>query len=162
MDKGKEVKNLDELNREEKLRLLKEIEVDEEQEQEEREEQLTVAERMMRRAMTNTFTLTFVDTKHDDEISIEFRLLYTQERRDLLKLIDSIQKMTDEGDVDLDRFNDAFDELKALVKKVTVTPGMNQYYDSEMCQDGDIFEIAMSVMGRTVSAVEQARGFRDE
>lgn len=163
MDTGKEVKNLDEINAEQKLALLKDIEKDETAKAVEQEKELSIAERMMRRAETNTFTITFTDTKNDDEIPIEFRLLYTQERRDLLKLISGIQDLMKDTDTpDIDKLNQAFDELKGLVKNVTITEGMNTYYDSEKCQDGDIFEIAMTVMGRTVSAVEQARSFREQ
>ena len=159
--KGTEVKNLDELNIETKEQLMKLVEVEEEQEEVAQAESLSIAERMMRRAKSNTFTLAFVDEKNDDEIEIEFRLLYSQERRELLELINNIQGITDGEDVDLVKFNAAFDSLKELVKEVTVTPTMNEYYDSEVCQDGDIFEIAMSVMGRTVKTVEDARQFRD-
>jgi len=160
--KGTEVPNLDELNLQDKAEMLKLIDRDEKQDETTRTENLSIAERMMRRAKTNTFTLAFVDTKNDDEIEIEFRLLYSKERRDLLNLINNIQGITDGEEVDLVKFNSAFESLRELVKNVTVDEGMNTYYDSDVCQDGDIFEIAMSVMGRTVQTVEQARQFREK
>ena len=160
--KGTEVPNLDELNLQDKAEMLKLIDRDEKQDETTRTENLSIAERMMRRAKTNTFTLAFVDTKNDDEIEIEFRLLYSKERRDLLNLINDIQGITEGEEVNLVKFNSAFDSLRELVKNVTVDEGMNAYYDSDVCQDGDIFEIAMSVMGRTVQTVEQARQFREK
>ena len=126
------------------------------------EQSLTVAERMMRRSKSKTFTLGFLDEKNDDEIEIEFRLLYSQERRGLMELIDKLQKLQGREDVDIHMFNTALDELKALVKKVTVTEGMDVYYDSDVCSDGDIFEIARSVMARTTTTLESAQSFRDE
>ena len=65
--KGTQVKNLDELNIESKEALMKLLEVEEEQEEVAQAESLSVAERMMRRAKSNTFTLAFVDEKNDDE-----------------------------------------------------------------------------------------------
>jgi len=160
--KGTEVPNLDELNLQDKEALMKLLDRDEKKDEATRTENLSTAERMMRRAKTNTFTLAFVDTKNDDEIEIEFRLLYSKERRDLLNLINDIQGITEGEEVNLVKFNSAFDSLRELVKNVTVDEGMNAYYDSDVCQDGDIFEIAMSVMGRTVQTVEQARQFREK
>ena len=160
---GKEV-NLDELNIRNKEELLAQFVVpDEEKKQADNEKSLSIAERMMRRAQSKSFKLTFVDVANDDEIELEFRLLYSGERRDLLKLIEKIQKLQDENEsVDLDAFNDTLDALKTLVKKVTLTEGMIDYYDSEYCQDGDIFEIAKSVMAHTVQVVEESRSFRKE
>ena len=140
------------------------VEREKEQEAVTLEQSLTIAERMMRRAKSKTFTLGFLDEKNDDEIEIEFRLLYTQERRSLMELIDKLQKLQNQDgvDVDVSLFNDALDSLKELVKNVTVTEDMNMYYNSEVCQDGDIFEIARAVMSQTTNTLDDARSFRQE
>lgn len=152
-------KNLDEINVEAKEKLLQVVEKDEKIEGEEREEKLSVAERMKRRAIGNTFTLTFIDEVHDDEIELEFRLLFSGERRDFLKLIQELQGMKDSTDVVL--MNEKLDNLIELVKAVTVTEGMNEYYDSEMCQDQDIIDIATAVLAKSISTVEEAQRFRN-
>lgn len=159
---AREVENLDELNIQRKEDLMRIVERDEEKEKETQDKHLSVAERMMRRAQSNTFTLTFLDELNDDEIPIEFRLLYSKERRDLLKLIDEVQDLRDGETIDIDVLNEKLDELKGFVKNVTMTPGMEAYYDSEFCQDIDITQIARAVMARTVSTVEEARSFRKE
>jgi len=157
-----EKKTRAEINREREALLNSFVEKEEGQETATRDQSLSVAERMMRRAESKTFTLGFLDEKNDDEIEIEFRLLYTQERRNLIELINKVQTLQGNEEVDLAKFNDVLDSLKGIVKKTTVTEGMDVYYDSEKCQDGDIFEIAKAVMMRTVGTLEDAKSFRQE
>lgn len=159
---AREVENLDELNVRRKAELMEIAEKDEEKTEEEQERYLSIAERMMRRAQGKTFKLTFVDEKNDDEIVIEFRLLYSAERRDFLKTIQDLQELQEQDEVDLGKLDELIEVLKELVKAVTVTEGMDAYYDSEYCQDGDIYEIALAVMSRTIGMVEDARSFREE
>lgn len=152
---------LEDRNISEKDRLLLIAEEDEKKEEEAEQKALSIAERMMRRAQNKTFTLTFLDTGNDDEIPIEFRILYSKERREVLELAEEVLTLqTLESADDISKLNDCMDKLKEYVKAVTVTEGMNNYYDSSLCQDTDIYEIIRAVIARTVGTVEEARSFR--
>jgi len=159
LDKQEKVE--DRYNLQERERLLAVAEAEVEKDERVEEDSLSIAERMMRRAQHKTFTLNFGDDKNSDDIPVEFRILYSAERREVLKLINNIQKLK-ESDTDIDKINELFDTIKTYVKKVTVTKGMNEYYDSEFCQDDDLLEVIREVMNRTVTALDTAKSFRKE
>lgn len=150
-------KNLDELNIERREAMRQLSQRDEEKDKQEQDEALTIAERMIRRAISNTFTMTFRDEKNEDEITIEFRMLFSEERRRMLEMIQDVQGLKPS---ETDQLNRVMDSFKDLIKQVTVTEGMDAYYDSEYCQDADIFEIAASLLQTSVNMLEDARRFR--
>lgn len=121
------------------------------------DQNLSVAERMMRRAKSNTFTLEFKDEKYGDSIGIEFRVLYSKERRRILEIINGVQNIDPVKDIE--KLNDKLDEFLEIIKAVTVTEGMDAYYDS-VCQDSDIIEIASGLLTHSVALLEDARRFR--
>ena len=118
---------------------------------------LSVADRLMRRAELVKFKTVFSDDLGD--IEIETRQLSSSERFQATKLFDDLALSEKEPK----KYAEAVDEFKKMAKEITVTPGMDAYYDSEMVSDDIVIAIVTRTFQGTMSFVGEAiTSFRAE
>ena len=118
---------------------------------------LGVAERLMRRVQAKRFQIVFED--EEGEFPVETRLMTSNERYQALKLNEVLSKAGE----NLDQYQEAMAGLKDLAREVTVTPGMDAYYDSDQVSDDVILAVVMRTVYGTLEAVgDSLTSFRRE
>lgn len=109
---------------------------------------LSVADRLMRRADLAKFKTIFTDDLGD--FVIETRQLTSSERLQAVTL----NNMLAESDKIPEKYMEAIDGFKKLAKEITLTPGMDTYYDSDQVSD----DVLIAVVYRTFTGTMQFVG----
>lgn len=118
---------------------------------------LSVADRLMRRAKLKKFKTVFKDDLGD--VEIETRQLSSSERFQATKLFEELSLSEKEPE----KYAEAIEGFKKMAKEITVTPNMDVYYDSEMVSDDVVIAIVTRTFQGTMSFVGEAiTSFRAE
>ena len=135
----------------------KNIEAGKRRRREELRMSLSIADRLMRRTQLARFQILFQDDLGD--FSIETRQMTSRERfrtTELTNLLDQSEKETK-------KYTEAIEGLRQLAKEITLTPGMDDYYDSDQVTD----EVVLLLVLRTFRGTLKMGGdaitfFREE
>lgn len=118
---------------------------------------LSVADRLMRRIEAKHFETVFVDDL--GEFVVETRLMTSSERFHALE----INKKIGETGGDLDEYEKLMKQMKQVARDITVTPGMNIYWESDQVSDDVIVALVMRTVYGTLEAVgDSLTSFRGE
>uniref|UniRef100_A0A6M3MBA3 Uncharacterized protein n=1 Tax=viral metagenome TaxID=1070528 RepID=A0A6M3MBA3_9ZZZZ len=117
--------------------------------------QLTIRDRLMRRAEKTTFETMFEDDL--GEFAVETRLMTSSERMKALKL----NQMLGQGQEDLTKYEDAINGLKELAAEICVTPGLDEYLRSDDVSDDVLVAMVLRTVYGTLEKVgESTTSFR--
>lgn len=111
---------------------------------------LSVAERLMRRANTTTFKTMFKDDLGD--IEVETRLMTSVERRKALTL----NQMMVKGREDIAKYEEAIKGLTEMAVEICVTPGVDEYLQSDLVSDDVVVAMVMRSVYGTLEVVGEA------
>jgi len=100
---------------------------------------LGVADRLMRRAQLARFKTVFMDDLGD--FAVETRQMTSAERARCVALNNRLAA----SEADPAEYAEAVEGFRQLAKEVTLTPGMDAYYDSDMISD----DVLIAVVSRT-------------
>ena len=117
--------------------------------------QLSIRDRLMRRAEKTTFETVFQDDLGD--FAVETRLMTSSERVRALKL----NQMLGQGQEDLNKYEDAINGLKELAAEICVTPGVDEYLKSDNVSDDVVVAMVIRTVYGTLETVgESITSFR--
>jgi len=118
---------------------------------------MTVAERLMRRVKITRFKTIFSDDLGD--VAVETRQMTSTERSRAVELNDLLAQ----SEKDPDKYADAVKKYKEFAKEITLTPGMDVYYDSDQVSDDVLIAIVTRTFQGTMKLVgESITSFRAE
>jgi len=110
-----------------------------EREKEELKLHLSVADRLMRRAQSARFKTVFQDDLGD--FAVETRQMTSGERWRAVELNNQLAQ----SEKAPEKYAEAVEGFKQLAKEITLTPGMDAYYDGDQVSD----DIVIAVVSRT-------------
>ena len=120
-------------------------------------ENLSVADRLMRRVEHVTFKSYFLDDVGD--ICIKTRLMTSTERFRAFSLYKKFGELKDNRSTE--NYQKVLTKMKELAAEVTVTPGMSAYFKSKKVSDDVIIVLIINSLFGSIEAVgNQIRSFR--
>jgi len=119
--------------------------------------ELSIAEKLMRRTFDTKVKHIFMHPEGD--IVVETRILSSTERRLAISLSQEMGKTEN----DTDKYDEVLERIKAFVKGIIVTEGVNDYLESPLCTDDVPISLMMNTLFKTISMVgDSVESFRKQ